>query len=76
MRRLGYFLMQSRALGERIAVVEHDRFRMNVPQGIPSYSLKEIRLLEQGVKAGTVKTIGDLRQIHAAKREMKGVIVK
>jgi hypothetical protein len=48
----------------------------DVPQGIPVYTLAEIRLLQQGVKAGTITTIGDLRTLHAAKKHLGGVIVK
>jgi hypothetical protein len=76
LRRKGYFRMHSRALNERIAIIEHDRYRANVPQGIPVYTLNEIRLLQESVEAGHIVTIGELRQIHAAKRELKGAILK
>jgi hypothetical protein len=71
----GHFLMLSRALGERIAIVEHDRFRQDVPQGVPVYTLAEIRLLQQGIEAGIVRTIADLRLLHEAKKRLGGVIV-
>jgi hypothetical protein len=76
LRQRGFFLMFSQTLGEQVAVVEHDRFRQDVPQGIPIYALAEIRLLQQGVKAGTVRTIADLRLLHSAKKNLKGVIVR
>jgi hypothetical protein len=74
LHRKGYFLMHSRALGERVAIVEHDHYRQHVHPGIPVYTLAEIRLLQQGIEAGTVQTIADLRLLHTAKR--MGVIVK
>jgi hypothetical protein len=76
MRRQGYFLMHSQALGERIAVIEHDRCRQSVPRGVPVYTLKEIRLLQQGIEAGNIISIADLRLLHSAKRDLKGMILK
>jgi hypothetical protein len=74
LRRQGYFLMHSQALGKHIAVIEHDRCRQNVPPGTPTYTFHEIRLLQQGVEAGHIVSIADLRLLHTAKR--MGVIVK
>ncbi len=75
LKRRGYFLMFSHALGEQVAVVEHDRFRQNVPAGIPTYTFEEIRLLQQGAEAGTIVNIGDLRAVHSAKK-FKGAIIR
>jgi len=76
LRRRGYFLMASQALGERIAVVEDDRYRPDTPQGVPVYALAEIRLLQQGVEAGHIVSIADLRLLHTAKKKLGGVIAK
>jgi hypothetical protein len=76
LRAQGYFMMHSQALGERIAIVEHDHYRQNVPRGVPVYTFQEVRLLEQGIKDGTVRTIGDLRLLHETKKHLDGVIIK
>lgn len=76
LRWKGYFLMDSQALGERIAVIEHDRFRQGIHPGIPVYTLEEIRLLQQGIEAGTIVNIEDLRLLHEAKKRFKGAIIQ
>jgi hypothetical protein len=75
----GYFLMHSRALEEQIAVITTEADRGRVPgrfKGIPVYTLAEIRLLAEGVKAGDLQRVADLRLLHTAKKKMGGVILK
>jgi len=76
LRHRGYFLMHSQALGGQVAVMEQDSCRQNVPQGLPVYTLAEIGLLQQGVEAGNIVSIGDLRLLHEAKSRLGGVIVR
>jgi hypothetical protein len=75
LRHRGYFLMHSRALGERIAIVETEAGRRQVPQGLPVYTFQEIRLLQQGVEASRIVTIADLRALHETKK-LGGVITR
>jgi len=76
LRQRGFFLMFSQALGEQIAVVEHDRFRQSGPPGIPVYTFQEIMLLQQGIDTGTIINIEDLRLLHEAKKRFKGAIIQ
>jgi hypothetical protein len=72
LRQRGYFVMHSRILGGQIAVAETEACRRRVPQGIPVYTLAEIRLLQQGIEAGTIWTVHDLKLLHEAKKRLGG----
>jgi hypothetical protein len=76
-RRKGYCLVRSAALGgEVIAVVDSDTRRNLAPAGYLTYTLRELELLAEGYQAGHIVTIGDLRLLHKAKSKLGGVIVK
>ena len=76
LKHRGYFVMLSHALGEKIAIVEDEADRLRVPQGVLAYTFEEIRLLQQGVEAGNIVTIGDLRLLHSSKKRMCGAITR
>jgi hypothetical protein len=75
-RRRGFCLVRSKALGETIAVVDSDHHRRLAPAGYVTYTLAELILLAEGHQAGHITTIGDLRLLHSAKAKLKGVIVR
>jgi hypothetical protein len=76
-RRKGYCLVRSAALGgEVIAVVDSDTRRNLAPAGYVTYTLRELELLAEGYQAGHIVTIGDLRTLHEAKKKLGVVIVK
>ena len=67
--------MHSRALDERICVLLTDMDGWRVPgrlKGVPVYTLKEINLLAEGVKAGDLQRVADLLLLHSAKEEAGG----
>lgn len=75
-RRQGYCLIKSQALGETIAVVESEHHRNLAPAGSITYTLHELELLAEGYKAGHIVTIGDLRLMHSTKKKLGGVIIR
>ncbi len=77
LRRQGYCLVKSQALGgEIIAAVDSDHRRRLAPAGHVVYTLTELELLAEGVRAGHIVSIGDLRLLHEAKKRLGGVVVR
>jgi hypothetical protein len=75
LRQQGYFIMYSQLLCEDIAVVEHDDDRRYAPVEYVTYTLEELTLLADGHRQGHIVTLGDLRQLHQAKKLFQGRII-
>ncbi len=76
-RRKGYCLVKSQALGgETFAVVEDDARCHLAPAGYVVYTLRELEILVEGYRRGNIATIGDLRLLHTAKKSMKGRLAR
>jgi len=67
----GYFIVYSRKLRDKVAVVKDLSVRKKLPRWMAAYTPEEIRLLKS---AGLTR--GEARKIHEAKKIFGGTIVE